>query len=164
QILALNSKYLINHLSDTEKLNGFIRIEYDREDIEKIIDHKEIVIATVNEKVVGYYLVGKRSEKIELEQQKVMSLILHDSGKFEYKRIGFGCQVCIDKAFRNNGLFGQMLIELVNALSEKYTHLLCTISDDNNISMKTHLKNGWKLMDEFEVVKYFIYNTQKPIL
>ena len=37
QILALNSKYLINHLSDTEKLNGFIRIEYDREDIEKII-------------------------------------------------------------------------------------------------------------------------------
>lgn len=159
QILALNSKYLINHLSDTEKQNGFIRIQYDREDLEKIIDEQEIVIATENDMVIGYYMVGRKSEKFELELQKVMSLTLHHTGKFEYKKIGFGCQVCIDEAYRNNGLFGQMLNELVNALSQKYSHLLCTISDDNIISMKTHSNNGWKLVEQSELIKYFIYNT-----
>lgn len=156
QILALNSKYLINHLSDTEKQNGFIRIEYDREDLEKIIDHKEIVIAVDNDKVVGYFLVGKKSEKLELELQKVMSLVLHDSGKFEYKRIGFGCQICIEEKYRGNGISKNMVDALKDLVMEKYDYLLSTISSDNKVSLQNSTMVGWYPIDLIEFPRYYL--------
>ncbi len=147
---------MINHLSDSEKQNGFIRIEYKREDLEKIIDHKEIVIATDNGNVIGYFLVGRESEKSELEFQKKMTLILHDSGKFEYKRIGFGCQICIDEKYRGNGISKTMVDTLKELVMKKYDYLLSTISSDNKVSLQNSTMVGWYPIDLIEFPTYYL--------
>jgi hypothetical protein len=164
QIRQLNSKYLITHLSNAQRQNGFIRIEYDGDDLQQIIANKEIVIATKGEKLVGYYLVGRKCDKAALDYQKNKANSLFDTNDIPYSKIGYGCQVCIDEAYRNNGLFGQMLNTLTNEVKEKYTHLLCSVSDDNIVSMKTHIANGWQLIDTLETTKFFIYKTLKPVI
>jgi hypothetical protein len=121
QIRSLNDKYLISHLTDVQKQSGFIRIEYDRDDLKQIITHKEIVIATINDKVIGYYLIGRKSGKAALKYQKNKA-ISFTADETSFDNIGYGCQVCIDEAFRNNGLFGEMLIALTNEVKDKYSH------------------------------------------
>jgi len=164
QIRQLNSKYLITHLTDAQKQNGFIRIEYDRDDLQQIIENKEIVIATNGEQVIGYYLIGRKSGKAALNYQRNKAKSLFDTNEIPFAKIGYGCQVCIDEAYRNNGLFAQMLNTLTNQVKDKYTHLLCSVSDDNIISMKTHITNDWQLIDTFEATKFFIYKTHKPTI
>lgn len=151
-------------MTDFQKQSGFIRIEYDIDDLQKIITNNEIVIATDKEKVIGYYLIGRKSSKIELNYQKNKAFSLFETTEIPFESIGFGCQVCIDENYRNNGLFGRMLNTLVDGVKEKYSHLLCSVSDDNVISLKTHIGNGWQLLDSFENIKYFIYKIHNPII
>ena len=81
QIRQLNSKYLITHLTDAQKQNGFIRIEYDRDDLQQIIENKEIVIATNGEQVIGYYLIGRKSGKAALNYQRNKAKSLFDTNE-----------------------------------------------------------------------------------
>lgn len=159
QIIDLNKKYLIGYLTEEQKQNGFIRIEYGKDDLQQIITNKEIVIATGKEKVIGYYLIGRKSGKAALNYQKNKAISLFATKEILFDNIGYGCQVCIDEAFRNNGLFGQMLIALTKQVKDKYSHLLCSVSNDNIVSMKTHLNNGWQVIDNFETTQFLIYNT-----
>lgn len=158
QIRSLNDKYLVSHLTEVQKQSGFIRIEYDTDDLQRIITNKEIVIATIYDKVIGYYLIGRKSGKAALDYQKNKA-ISFASNETSFNNIGYGCQVCIDEAFRNNGLFKEMLIALTNEVKDKYSLLLCSVSNDNIVSMKTHLNNGWQVIDNFEATEFLIYNT-----
>ena len=159
QIKELNSKYLITNLTEAEKQSGFIRIEYDKDSLKKIIDDQEIVVATNHDKIIGYYLIGRKSGFAALDYQKNKAISLFDTKNIPFDKIGFGCQVCIDKAHRNNGLFKSMLDTLCNAIKEKYSHLLCSVSDDNIVSLKTHTKNGWQSFDTIDKTHFFIYPT-----
>ena len=159
QIISLNRKYLIGSLTEEQKQNGFIRIEYNKDNLQQIITSKEIVIATDKEKVIGYYLIGRKSGSAALYYQKNKAISLFATNEISFDSIGYGCQVCIDEAFRNNGLFGQMLNALTNEVKDKYSHLLCSVSNDNIVSMKTHLNSGWQVIDNFETTQFLIYNT-----
>lgn len=162
QIQNLNNKYLISHLPESQKQNGFIRIKYNKEDLGQIVSDKEIVIATHIDQIVGYYLIGRKSDIAALAYQKEKALAFSYKNNIDFSKVGFGCQVCIEDAYRNNGLFGQLLEVLSHSVNKKYSHLLCSISDDNIVSLKRHIDNGWVLIDSIERTKYFIYNTQAP--
>ena len=164
QISQLNNKYLINNLTDAQKQNGFIRIAYGRDSLTEIINHKEMVIAIAQDNVVGYYLICKTSQIPTLEYQKNKAITLFDTFTIPVDKIGYGCQVCIDEAYRNNGLFTSMLADLVIVVKDKYSHLLCSVSDDNDVSLNAHTSNGWQLLDDMETTNYYIYNTSKTII
>lgn len=159
QIITLNKKYLIGGLTEEQKHKGFIRIEYDKDDLQQIVTNKEIVIATYKEKVIGYYLIGRKSGSAALNYQKSKAVSLFAANEIPFDNIGYGCQVCIDEAFRNNGLFGQMLNALTKLVRNKYSHLLCSVSNDNIVSLKTHTDNGWQTIDKIETTQFLIYNT-----
>ena len=155
QILVLNSKYLITHLNDTQKKSGFVRIEYTEEEIKKIIEHQEIVVAIDNNKVVGYYLVGRKSDSVALDYQKNKAINLFGSHTIQFDKIGYGCQVCIDYTHRNNGLSKNMLLKLVEILDNKYEYLLSIISKENTISLQNSTAIGWTALDSSENPKYY---------
>jgi GNAT superfamily N-acetyltransferase len=163
-IQALNSKYLISHLSDGEKQGGFVRVEYTADGLQQIINNKEMVAAMEQDKIIGYYLIGRKSSSAALDYQKNKALSLFDTHNIPFDKIGYGAQVCIDEAHRNNGLFSQMLAALIQAVQNKYTHLLCSVSDDNIVSLNAHINAGWKLIDQLETTQFFIYETNKLIL
>lgn len=164
EILALNSKYLATHLSEKQRQGGFIRIEYSNNELRKIVEAKEIVIASDNGRVIGYYLIGRKSDNLALNYQKNKALSLFDTRSIKFNNIGYGCQVCIGEEYRNNGIFRKMLSTLTDLVKDKYSHLLCSISDDNVVSLRTHMNNGWQPIDDFETKSFFIYQTLKPTL
>lgn len=163
QIIALNRKYLITQLSNNEQLqNGFVRIAYNREELQLIIANKEIVIAVDNEMIVGYYLIGRKSGSPALAYQRNFALTINEG--MAINTIGYGCQVCIDESYRNNGLFAQMLQILVSQVKVKYNYLLCSVSNANLASLNTHLNNGWKTMGTIENTNYLLLTTHHQII
>lgn len=164
QIRNLNNRNLIENLTDAQRQNGFVRIAYDRNGLQQIIANNEMVIAIENDEVVGYYLIGKKSGNAALDYQRNKAISLFNTHQITLDKIGYGCQVCIEQAFRNNGLFGQMLTALNNRVRDKYSYLLCSISDDNINSRAKHLANGWQAINDIEAPGFYLYNTHPQIL
>lgn len=164
QIRALNCKYLYSNLSEAQRQNGFVRIAYSRDDLQAIIAHQEMMVAVINDAVVAYYLIGRRSGNTALDYQKNKALSLFSSREIPFEQIGYGCQVCIDEVYRNNGLFAQLLKALAQQVKDKYRYLLCSVSDDNSVSKETHVKNEWQLIDVLEGTNFYIFDTHKPII
>jgi hypothetical protein len=158
QIISLNRKYLITQLSNEQLQNGFIRIAYNREEFEIIIENKEIVIAVDNEMIVGYFLIGRMSGNPALEQQKNKAIDLINTFNISFDKIGFGCQVCIENEYRNIGLSRQLLNFLLTYLDVKYSYLLSTISNENLTSLQNSTKIGWEILEPKS--NYYIYKIQ----
>ena len=158
QIRKLNDKSLITHLSHKQKKDGFIRIEYSMDDLHKIIDNREIVVATEQNKLIGYYLIGRQSGAAALHYQRIKA---NNLTKIPFHKIGYGCQVCIEREYRKNGLFKAMLDKLTLANRDKYSHLLCSVSESNIASFKTHIFNDWRLLDIKDTMQFLIYSTNK---
>lgn len=160
QLIELNRKHLIENLSLDEQKKGFIRIPYDKPDFEAIIKSNEISIALNDDKVSGYYMVGKHAITPNLTYQNNKAKILSNNLKIPFEKIGYACQVCIDSDYRHIGLFKSMLDFLVQSVSSKYTMLLCSVSDFNVASLKAHIKNGWEFYDKNNTTNFLIYNIQ----
>lgn len=152
QIRQLNSKYLITHLNEVQRQNGFIRIEYDRDDLLRIIANKEIVIATNEEKVIGYYLIGRtsQSKRLNYQREKVNELFNQSESK-----VGYGAQTIIEREYRGQNLLSSMLPKLVELLNNKYYVLFSSVTKTNDNALKAHSKSGYKLIDEDDT-KYYI--------
>ena len=160
EIRKLNQKYLISHLTDKELQGGFIRIEYNTNDFMQIVNSNEIVVATNEDRIVAYYLVGRKSESPALMYQRNKAISLFNSHSIQYERIGYGCQVCIDKSYRNNGISRKMLNLLLTKLISKYDYLLSTISPENIISLQNSRKTGWAVIDEKESPTFYLFKVK----
>ncbi|MFN8294590.1 MAG: hypothetical protein U0T69_00230 [Chitinophagales bacterium] len=148
-------------MSDAQKQGGFVRIEYNEEEIKRIIDNNEIVIALDDNNVIAYYLVGKKSESKSLLYQYNKAVDIAKQNNIPIEKIGYGCQVCIDENYRNNRLFSQMLGSITTIINEKYSHLLCSISNENSSSYKSHINNNWHIVDSIEKTQFLIYTIDK---
>ena len=93
QIRSLNNRNLFENLTDAQKQNGFVRIAYDRNGLQQIIGNQEMVIATKNDEVVGYYLIGRKSGNAALDYQRNKAISLFDTHQMPFNSIGYGCQV-----------------------------------------------------------------------
>ena len=158
QLLQLNQRYLVTHLTEQQQQGGFVRIAYTSNEIKLIIDAKEIVVAFNGEIVVGYYLIGKKSNKDELHYQKNYASSLFDINQIQFDAIGYACQVCIDAEFRNQDLYKELLLALSKLVKNKYTYFLGIISPENKTSLIVNLKLGWKPLDDF--TNFYLYKIQ----
>ncbi|MBN2892120.1 MAG: hypothetical protein JXL97_09650 [Bacteroidales bacterium] len=160
QLVFLNKKFLVDNLDPIQREKGFIRIEYSKEDFEKIVTAQEIVTAFNFDEIVAYYLIGKNATTQQIDYQRNMAKKIAKSNNIPEEKIGYSCQVCINKDFRHLGLFKNMLELLSKSAKEKYSHLLCSISDKNIASLKAHKKNGWTYIDKSDTTNFFIYDNR----
>lgn len=156
-MIVLNRNCLISNTNP----NGFVRIAYNKQQLMKLIQLNELVVAMDGFRLAGYYLVGRNSENEQLIYQQNKAKRLFDTHQIVESKVGYGCQVFIDPQYRSNGVFGLMLRELCKLVSSKYTHLLCSVSDANTSSLRAHDNNGWQLIDTMETTKFLIYPTQR---
>jgi len=161
QVRLLNDRHLISHLTEAQRQGGFVRVAYNPQHLASIIRNREILVATFGEEQIGYYLVGRTSGNPALDYQKEMAGRVSATKEIPVDKIGYGCQVCIDDAHRANGLFGELFAALVLVVQEKYSHLLCSISVENPVSVKAHLKYGWQLFDTINHTHFFLFELNK---
>lgn len=160
KLVELNKKFLVDNLDPIQRERGFIRIEYSKEDFERIVKAGEIVVAYNFDDIIAYYLIGKAATTNQIDYQKEMASKIATSKNIPYEKIGYSCQVCISKDFRQLGLFRNMLNMLSTSVKDKYSHLLCSISEKNIASLKAHKKNGWQFVYKTEKTSFFILDVE----
>jgi ribosomal protein S18 acetylase RimI-like enzyme len=159
RIIRLSRQYLRGNLTETQSRRGFLGKLYTRAELELIIADRNIVIATDPGYLAGYYLIGRKDDPDAAAYFRNKALPLRDSHGASLPKIAYPTQVCIDETYRNTGLFGKMLAALMSSVKGKYTHVLCSVSEDNSASIRAHLTHGWQLLNTFESRQFFIYKT-----
>lgn len=158
QLLALNSKYLYENLSTEERRGGFIRIKFDHAQFLKIIEGREIVVAVVDSKIAGYYLVGRSSENNLLNYQYERAQELESAIGATVDRVGIGCQVCIDVEHRTVVNSKTLLTALTSLIKLKFGYLFGSVSKENISAQRAHAIAGWKLIGENEFSLFYLFD------
>ena len=157
-VLLLNKKWLKIGLLSGEKPTGFLfGDELLKEDLIKIIENKEIVICSVNKKIVGYYLLDNYSKtSIRKEHENIIfdckknGLILNDL------TVSNRMQCVVDDEYQMRGLSRLMFNELQKRVNGKYDLFFATASK-NNPKYKAHLALGWEVIGESDELFYVAY-------
>ena len=154
QLLALQQSNLPNNISPDEALaQGFVTVEHDFELMKAMNDAEAHIIAKDGEAVVGYCLVMLESfqDRIPVLQPMFdLFATLHYKEKplSNYNFFVMG-QVCVDKAYRGQGVFDGMYAALGETYGDKYDFVITEIATRNIRSIKAHQRVGFELLHQY---------------
>lgn len=154
-ILTLQKKNLERNISKSElKKEGYVTAEHNLDLLSKMNNPYPHVIATLNDKVVGYTLIMTKSfsknipvliqmfEKIDAQVYRNISL-----GNTNYVVMG---QVCIDKPQRGKGIFYGLYQHMSEIYRNDFDYMITMIADRNKRSLHAHYKVGFKPLHHYE--------------
>ena len=147
QILRLQHDNLRPQLTTSEvRQEGFVTVEHDLPLLTLMNHPHPHIIAKDGDKVVGYALVMTRdhgqSIPVLVPMFEKIDGLLDDS----YVVMG---QICIDKAYRGQGLFRSMYAYYEQELRPHFTHIVTEIDKNNQRSMQAHLACGFTVLHEY---------------
>jgi GNAT superfamily N-acetyltransferase len=171
QILALQQRNLEEGLSPREvRDQGFVTVRHDFALLRSMNDAAPHIIAVSDGQVVGYALVMLRSfrDRIPILQPMFATL-----GRLTYRERPVNgyhyCimgQVCIDKPWRGQGVFGGLYQALRRHYSEEYDLVITEVAQRNGRSIRAHEKVGFELLHRYpaadgEVWDLILWDWQK---
>ncbi len=153
-ILALQEKYLITNIPESEKSQGFVTTPFTVEHIKFEITQDCVFVAETDTKIVAYVFVGTWDF---FSQWKIFALMAEklDTLKFENKALDkttsfqYG-PICIDTDYRGQGLFEQLFETMRKTLNKRFSVGVTFINKLNKRSFEAHTKKlGLIVVDEF---------------
>jgi len=153
-ILELQQINLPKNISEREKKEqGFVTCEHTVQQVTNMNTPYPHTIALANDKIIGYTLTMTPACRDEVEILKPMFELIDgltyngapitDTG---YVVMG---QVCIDKAYRSQGLFYKMYDAMRDRLSEDFKLCITEVSADNKRSLRAHEKQGFQILHSY---------------
>lgn len=154
QILALQAANLPKNISIEEAIDqGFVTVQHDFELLETMNQRFPHIIAKDGEKVVGYTLVMLRSfvDKIPIlfSMFEMINQIIFKGKPINDSTYLMMGQVCIDKNYRGQGLFGNLYKTMQKYYANDFQYLITEISARNPRSLKAHSKVGFEDLKVF---------------
>jgi len=151
QILQLQVNNLPKNISSAEaKSQGFVTVHHSLDILRAMNTPHPHIIATVEDKVVGYALVMLQKFKDEIPVlkpmfQKIDSLSFDKQplSKTAYFVMG---QVCIDKKYRGQGVFNGLYQYMRKEMSPFFDCIITEIATRNTRSMRAHQKVGFEVL------------------
>lgn len=163
---SLNSRWQGERMDeDTKKKYGFLSASFSEDDFKILISHEEVVVTTYGNLIVGYYLINNYvdTEKFRLGKS-IVQKIKNDNKILSGCKVGLGAQVLIEIDYRGKNLTNKMLNLLCKNVSHKYDYLYSTINKNNIQSIKSNLRNGWKIVEEDETLFFVFLQTKDYLL
>ena len=146
QIIALQRNNLPVSISKSEKESeGFVTVQHDYAILKKMNDQQPHIIAKDGDKVVGYALCMLKNFKDDIEVLKPMfsKIDKHLNPSTSYITMG---QICIDKAYRRQGIFRGLYNTMKSELHQKYDLLITEVASSNLRSLQAHYAIGFKTL------------------
>ncbi len=143
QILELQEKNLQLNISEDEKQKeGFVTVKHDIDILNKMNNKQPHIIAIHNGRVVGYTLcmVSDFGNDIEILKPMFNKIEKHLNNDKTYIVMG---QVCIDKAYRGQGVFRGLYQTMKKELLQKYDLLITEVAANNTRSLQAHYAIGF---------------------
>jgi hypothetical protein len=157
QIIALQQENLFQNISLQEQLEqGFLTVNHSFDLLEKMHNSYPHIIAIDNAKVVGYALCMLPEFKNETPVlipmfDQIDTVINRIENNINYVVMG---QICIDKNYRQKGIFKGLYHFMKQNVSEKYNAIITEVDVKNTRSSNAHKAVG------FEVLKTYTFNNQ----
>jgi hypothetical protein len=154
-ILRLQHQNLVTTLTEEDLSQGFLSIEYTREQLHKINSDLGIFIAAQDKAIIGYlmaesveFAVG--SPLISNMLKRLKDVVIDDIPLTSSFLFVYG-PVCIDRQFRGLGILEGLFRIMKEALWADYDIGIAFVSQRNPRSLQAHMaKLGMRVIDEFE--------------
>ncbi|MEP5340062.1 MAG: GNAT family N-acetyltransferase [Algibacter sp.] len=154
-ILELQKHNIPLSISEEEKLKeDFLTVHHSFEILKAMNDVCPHIIATQNNKVVGYALSMVTEFQNTIDVLKPMFLEIDTCVKPSTSYIVMG-QICIDKSYRKQGLFRGLYQYMQKELNTTFNLLITEVDVKNTRSLNAHQAVG------FEVLKKYTSNNQE---
>ena len=149
QILTLQQSNFSSSISEEEKAKeGFVTVQHDFDILKSMNDTCQHIIATHDNKVIGYALsmVKEFQDKIEVLKPMFQEIEKHIENQNSYLVMG---QACVDKEFRKRGIFRGMYTFMKEQLNQHYDTLITEIDSSNKRSIDAHYAVGFKQLHTY---------------
>lgn len=155
QILHLQRQNLPDVLSEAQQARqGFVFAEHTVELLKRMAAHLPQVIALSQDRVVGYNLALPVSMQDAMPQLAPMFAAFERStyhGRpLTTYRFMVGGQICVDRAFRGQGILQRLYHETWNRLPPGYQLCVTEIADRNQVSLRAHQKLGFEVVHTYQ--------------
>lgn len=148
-ILALQkANHAIRLTQEEIQSQGFVTVVHSYEQLEKLNDIENHIIARDNDKIAGYVLAMTQQSKsaipVLVPMFKLFENIFYKNKKIaDYNYIVVG-QVCIDKEYRGKGIFDKCYSAYKKHFDNKYDFAITEIASTNLRSLNAHKRTGFK--------------------
>ena len=150
QILELQKVNLPSVLSEKEfKDEGFVTVVHSLDLLRRMNERCPHVIAKSGDQVVGYALCMHPDFSKEIEILKPMFREIEKvlTNQEPYLIMG---QVCIDKAFRKQGIFRGMYRKMLSTYRSDFGQIITEVDDRNQRSLTAHYAVGFKDLSQYQ--------------
>lgn len=152
-ILNLQRKNLPRALSSAEKeKEGFVTVHHSFGILKSMNDRCPHTIAVHNPTLAGYALCMLREFKNDIPVLVPMfaeiDKALHRLGKSDLRYLIMG-QVCIDKAYRKQGIFRGLYHFMKQELSSDFDAVITEVDAENTRSSAAHKAVGFELLTTY---------------
>jgi len=128
---------------------GFLRNRFSEDQILRLIEAGEVVVATQpDDDVVAYYLSNGQFETPSVVALRAVVADLIATGVMTKARYNLLTQAAVHPAWQRHGLGRQLLSLLRATLSTRYDFLVGRIDAANAAGLAAHLRSGWRLVAE----------------
>ncbi|WP_103069299.1 GNAT family N-acetyltransferase [Aquimarina sediminis] len=146
QIITLQHNNLPVSISQEEKeTEGFVSVIHDLTILKKMNNKQPHIIAKDGNKVIAYALCMLNDFKDDIEVLKPMFSKINDHLDSNTSYIVMG-QVCIDKAYRKQGVFRGLYQTMKRELHKKYDFLITEVASSNTRSLHAHRAIGFETL------------------
>ncbi len=152
-IVALQNQNLISVVSAAEKSNGFLATAFSVEQFIKMNNEMCVVVCYDDNYLCGYLgsspVDFNLSLQIPAEMVKRLKQIHYHGELMTTESCYIASPVCIDKPYRNQGIYLGLCQELAKYIPPKYDFALTLIADDNKRSLHATIQFGFEVIDQF---------------
>lgn len=173
-ILKLHAKYQIDSIKEEDKKDGFVTTAFTKEQLEDIIEKEQgIFVALKNDVVVAYVMSASWTY---WSKWPMFVYMIEDLPNLRYlgreitvdNSYQYG-PVCVDKAFRGQGILEALFDFALEKMSKKYEILVTFVNKINPRSFEAHKRKlGLEVIQEFEFNNnnYYemVFDTSKRVL
>jgi|SRR6476469_2344163 len=155
-IIALHRQNLFSNLSELERHNGFLSIDFkDASQLATINEDVAVIVAVQENTVVGYVCATTQeySQQIPLLKYK-MSLypetMFQGQPLSNYRSFSYG-PVCVAAAYRGTGILQGLFQALLAQVATRFNAGVAFVANDNQRSLRAHTqKLGMEMLRDFE--------------
>ncbi|MBI3482126.1 MAG: GNAT family N-acetyltransferase [Bacteroidetes bacterium] len=138
---------------DEIQSQGFVTVNHTLEQLKKLNDFEKHVIAKEHDKVVGYVLAMTQQSKSDIpilfpmfDSFDKMNFNGQKINEYHYIVVG---QVCVDKAFRGQGIFDKCYDAYKEYYKDRYDFAITEIAATNTRSLQAHRRIGFKEINSY---------------
>ncbi|MFT3824481.1 MAG: GNAT family N-acetyltransferase [Chitinophagaceae bacterium] len=154
QILELQQKNLADNIDASEvQSQGFVTVQHTLEKLQQMHNIAPSVIIKDGEKVVAYAItMPKECSQIIpvlVPMFKVLENINWKGKSLDQQRYYVMGQICVDKAYRGQGLFDLLYHAHRDFYADKYDCIVTEIATRNLRSMRAHARVGFETIHTY---------------